>query len=403
MDEAHNAYEAEREARIAANKAKLHQLGLAQASHALACSAGHRALPESVARGGAAQPRAKPRARQSRPPPEPARLSKRLRGEAAPAAAAAAAAARAEAAADAADAAALGTTRKGAARRQVVIPEGTTFDGPFSLRSIATTVWELGQVHRGAWAHRFWSSPGCLYHHAYPVGFRATKLHFGRVYEMRIEAGPTGPRFVVADAHPGGARYEGDTPTRPWTDVCLAHRTGQRISGPRFFGFSDPATQAAIAARLYSPQELAAALAGETVGAAAPSQEELAARRFAALPGVGEAAGMALARTVALGGARHAGPEALRRWARAAAENAAALLRFLRDSEELPEATRRWPAWRARMVPTIMAALTGEDPVEEPAGVQGAGVGDGAEGQGGNENVAPAAVKQAFSGRAALP
>lgn len=38
------------------------------------------------------------------------------------------------------------------------------------------TVWELGQLHRGAWAHQYWSSPGCLYHHAYPVGYRATKV-----------------------------------------------------------------------------------------------------------------------------------------------------------------------------------------------------------------------------------
>lgn len=38
------------------------------------------------------------------------------------------------------------------------------------------TVWELGAVLRGAWAQRYWSSPACLYHHAYPVGYRATKV-----------------------------------------------------------------------------------------------------------------------------------------------------------------------------------------------------------------------------------
>jgi len=41
--------------------------------------------------------------------------------------------------------------------------------------------------------------------------------------------------------------------------VCIAHRTGQRISGPLFFGFSDPLTQRAIAVNLYTPAELAAA------------------------------------------------------------------------------------------------------------------------------------------------
>lgn len=56
-----------------------------------------------------------------------------------------------------------------------------------------------------------------------------------------------------------GVSFSGESPTKPWTDVCIAHRTGQRISGPLFFGFSDLATQRAIA-ELYSPQELQAAL-----------------------------------------------------------------------------------------------------------------------------------------------
>ena len=46
----------------------------------------------------------------------------------------------------------------------------------------------------------------------------------------------------------------------PAMQVCIAHRTGQRISGPQFFGFSDPLTQRAIALNLYSQDELAAAL-----------------------------------------------------------------------------------------------------------------------------------------------
>lgn len=57
-----------------------------------------------------------------------------------------------------------------------------------------------------------------------------------------------------------GAVFAGSSPTKPWTDVCVAHRTGQRISGPLFFGFSDPLTQRAIAANLYSQEELRAAL-----------------------------------------------------------------------------------------------------------------------------------------------
>lgn len=57
-----------------------------------------------------------------------------------------------------------------------------------------------------------------------------------------------------------GAVFSGASPTKPWTDVCIAHRTGQRISGPLFFGFSDPLTQRAIAVNLYSQEELQAAL-----------------------------------------------------------------------------------------------------------------------------------------------
>ena len=150
-------------------------------------------------------------------------------------------------------------------------------------------MWALGGVHRGAWAPRFWSSPGCLFHHAYPPGYRASKAQqFGRTFAMSIAAGPTGPIFQVhlhASMWPpwapgcpvrdnlrpcmvasilasslgehhaptclaldvlkatkgawptqvvdesSGRVFTGNTPTQPWTQVCLAHRTGQRISG----------------------------------------------------------------------------------------------------------------------------------------------------------------------------
>ena len=50
-------------------------------------------------------------------------------------------------------------------------------------------------MHRGAWAPRYWSSPGCLFHHAYPVGYRASKAQFGRSFSMSISPGATGPVF----------------------------------------------------------------------------------------------------------------------------------------------------------------------------------------------------------------
>ena len=68
---------------------------------------------------------------------------------------------------------------------------------PVYLRSIDVTIWELGQIYRGPFSHRYWSNKACLYHHAYPVGYRATKSHFGRLYEMTIQQDTFGPVFKV--------------------------------------------------------------------------------------------------------------------------------------------------------------------------------------------------------------
>ena len=353
-----NEYEAERARRIAENRAKMAELGLVQASSDLASTvdvsyAGPRG-PSFSDRGPRSKQRKPSTNKKTAAPAARIRESKRLRGYTAPPPDAAAAKALEEAAAEAAAAPApgpLGTTSKGNPRKALSIPPNTTFSAPFSLQSIGTTVWELGSVHRGPWAQRYWSNRGCLFHHAYPVGYRATKEIFGREYEMRIEAGPTGPIFSVKDS------VTGASPTKPWTDVCIAHRTGQRISGPLFFGFSDPITQKAIATCLYNERELAAALIGETVQAEELTPEEISAKEFAALDGIGETTAMVLARTEALGGCRHSGVASLRAWVSENEENSAILLKFLLTSEEMPEATRRWPAWTDRIAARIVAIL----------------------------------------------
>lgn len=62
---------------------------------------------------------------------------------------------------------------------------------------------------------------------------------------MHIREGPDGPIFVVESG--GGKIFEGNSPTLPWTKACLAsYSKGTRISGPLFFGFSDPITQKMI-------------------------------------------------------------------------------------------------------------------------------------------------------------
>lgn len=82
-----------------------------------------------------------------------------------------------------------------------------------------------------------------------------------------------------------GAVFRGGSPTKPWTDVCIAHRTGQRISGPLFFGFSDPLTQRAIAVNLYSEAELRAALQVPVPAwLQGPRSAELAAASVARIP-----------------------------------------------------------------------------------------------------------------------
>ncbi|KAF9582595.1 hypothetical protein BGW38_010995 [Lunasporangiospora selenospora] len=119
-------------------------------------------------------------------------------------------------------------------------------NAPLTLGSIGTTIWEVGSLYKGKENRRkYWSGNGSLYKHPYPIGFKAEKFHFRERYMMHIEEGSEGPIFIVESS--GGKRFEGATPTQPWTKACLAsYSRGTRISGPLFFGFSDPITQKMI-------------------------------------------------------------------------------------------------------------------------------------------------------------
>ncbi|RUS18469.1 hypothetical protein BC937DRAFT_88739 [Endogone sp. FLAS-F59071] len=112
---------------------------------------------------------------------------------------------------------------------------------PLTLGSIGTTIWNTGSLITGENRKRYWSGRGCLYKHPYPVGYRATKRHFNQNYTMTISEGVTGPVFTVTAEN--GQSWHGPTPTAPWTEACKkSHSTGTRVSGPLFFGFSDPIT-----------------------------------------------------------------------------------------------------------------------------------------------------------------
>ncbi|KAI9322415.1 hypothetical protein BX666DRAFT_1849365, partial [Dichotomocladium elegans] len=84
----------------------------------------------------------------------------------------------------------------------------------------------------------------CRYRHLYPVGFKASKDHFGNTYHMSIEEGKPGegPVFKV-QVNDSKTVFVGSSPTAPWTDACKKSRSqGTRVSGPLFFGFSDIVT-----------------------------------------------------------------------------------------------------------------------------------------------------------------
>ena len=53
-----------------------------------------------------------------------------------------------------------------------LLHEGHKMEAPFTLKSCGVTVWSLGEIHREEWSFKYWSSKGCLFHHAYPVGYR---------------------------------------------------------------------------------------------------------------------------------------------------------------------------------------------------------------------------------------
>ncbi|KAJ3411984.1 hypothetical protein HDV05_001413 [Chytridiales sp. JEL 0842] len=113
---------------------------------------------------------------------------------------------------------------------------------PFTIGSSKVTVWEVGKlVTDPKKADLYWSQRGCRYRHMYPVGFRATKFHFGKDWEMRIEESDLGPLFIVKALD--GPEFSGYAPTSPWTDACIAlfgPNSNVRCSGPTMFSFTDP-------------------------------------------------------------------------------------------------------------------------------------------------------------------
>lgn len=247
----------------------------------------------------------------------------------------------------------------------VEVEDRTTIITPFTLLESKVTVLDLGAMPRQVkWAKNYWSSSGCKFHHAYPIGYQARKSVFGKEFEMLIEAGGAGPVFKVTQdpgftsQTAGHKIFCGNSPTQPWTQVCIAHRTGQRISGPLFFGFSEELTLKALYLNVYNDAEREAAMSGKVVESSELSCEEKAAKRFEAIEGVGYSTARVLAQTHALGRRRHTSPTTLGKWICEDMDARKEILyQFLTMNEEMPANTRAWPVWKKTMAPKIVEQI----------------------------------------------
>eukprot|EP01090_Pellita_catalonica_P021186 TRINITY_DN785_c0_g1_i4.p1 TRINITY_DN785_c0_g1~~TRINITY_DN785_c0_g1_i4.p1 ORF type:complete len:435 (-),score=86.25 TRINITY_DN785_c0_g1_i4:1855-3159(-) len=125
------------------------------------------------------------------------------------------------------------------------------WDGVTPIPLLAgTQLIKIGKIYTGKNnQQKYWSRRGSLYNHPYPVGYTARKKQWGRWWTMEITEGAKGPNFTLkADDDKPNGFYEGPTPTQPWTKACQKSCSpGTRVSGPRFFGFSDQKTQKLLA------------------------------------------------------------------------------------------------------------------------------------------------------------
>ncbi|KAK4536487.1 hypothetical protein CDCA_CDCA08G2512 [Cyanidium caldarium] len=137
------------------------------------------------------------------------------------------------------------------------IPVAATVVPPFTLWSIGVTVHALGELvclpDDPVTERKWFSSKLAMFAHPFPCGYHASKEHWHRRWHMHIRrdtARGGGPTFTVR-SEDGCECYTRHTPSHAWMDACLAsHAPGTRISGPLFYGFSDPWLQRVIQRQL---------------------------------------------------------------------------------------------------------------------------------------------------------
>eukprot|EP00511_Aplanochytrium_stocchinoi_P005042 CAMPEP_0204843216 /NCGR_PEP_ID=MMETSP1346-20131115/47849_1 /ASSEMBLY_ACC=CAM_ASM_000771 /TAXON_ID=215587 /ORGANISM="Aplanochytrium stocchinoi, Strain GSBS06" /LENGTH=291 /DNA_ID=CAMNT_0051982323 /DNA_START=96 /DNA_END=968 /DNA_ORIENTATION=- len=78
------------------------------------------------------------------------------------------------------------------------------------------TILELGEMISNP-GRTWFSSSGCLFHHQYPVGYKARIDQWERSFLMEIRSDPkfSKPIFYVTNEQTGVSKF-GDSPTKPW-------------------------------------------------------------------------------------------------------------------------------------------------------------------------------------------
>ncbi|KAL5725790.1 hypothetical protein ACHQM5_008894 [Ranunculus cassubicifolius] len=109
----------------------------------------------------------------------------------------------------------------------------------------------IGNLHKGSWDKKYWSSSRGKDRYPYPIGYHAVRTHNGFTYKMEICKGLKGPLFQITSSD--GESCSGQTPDIAW-DSFQKKSTPQgksgsgkrfscKIDGVELFGFKNALVQ----------------------------------------------------------------------------------------------------------------------------------------------------------------
>ncbi|KAI4357999.1 hypothetical protein L6164_001908 [Bauhinia variegata] len=109
----------------------------------------------------------------------------------------------------------------------------------------------IGSLYKGPWDKKYWSSSRGKDRYPYPVGYKACRAHNGTTYNMEIQEGVNGPKFVISYAD--GHSCSGKTPEIVWEEfqkrssprmkIWHGKRLSSKMDGLELFGFKNPLIQ----------------------------------------------------------------------------------------------------------------------------------------------------------------